>query len=103
MTHEDLDVDLKRFNLRISVIAGVVSIIGAALICMGFVWNINSNQKKNTESIQKIEKNLDEMNSRLDATDVFKGASEVEMKNFKEQLDRVENNQQKILDLLLEK
>lgn len=103
LSNSDLDRDLKRFNLRISVVAGIIGIVGSGIICMGFVWRIDSNQEQNTEAIQEIKEDVRDINERLDDTDVFKGTSQTEINNMKRQLDRIENNQEKILDLFLEK
>ena len=92
---------MKRWNLRISIVAGLIGIFGSFMICTSFINKIESNQEKNTESIQKIDQKLEEMNSRLDANDVYRGTSQTEIDNMKSQLDRIENKQDKIMDILL--
>lgn len=110
ITNETLEKHMKRWQLKANVIAVISALLMAATFGYGFYYQTNSQLDQNTEAIDAISEDVEEINEKITNSTVFQNVNKVEMENYNKRLDRLENNQKrtedkidKVLEILAEK
>ena len=95
---------LERHIKKSSLIGNVIS-LGTALIvalgvCYGFYYSTTAKLNMHTSDIIEIKNDVSSIKNDIANIAVFKGMSEVERINLQDRVSRIENKQDKILDVL---
>ncbi len=109
ITNEALERHLKRWSIKANVIAVFSAILMAVSFGYGFYYKTNAQLDQNTDAIDKIQEDVDQINDKLTNSTVNQNVSEVEMVYIKERIDKIETNQKrtedkidKVLEILAE-
>jgi Tfp pilus assembly protein PilO len=100
ITNEILEKHMKKWALKANALAVVVAVFTAASIGYGFYYNTKSDLRQNKSDITEIKDDVDEIKKTVTDNVVYKGTSTVEMKSMKESIDRIENNQDKMMEMM---
>ena len=89
---------------KISINANFWKMLGAvatiATISYGFYFKTTQTLEANTESIEAIQEDLDEMTDKVNDTYIFKGVSETEIGSLKEQVRKIDEKQDMMIQML---
>lgn len=102
ITNDQLERHLKRWSIKANVIAVVSAIIMALSFGYGFYYNTNAQLQQNTSDIKEIKVDVEEINDKVTDNSVFKGSSQAELNALKDQVKRIEDKQDKMLDMMAE-
>ena len=95
---------LEKHLKRTTVVSNVVSLVIALIVALGtgygFYYNTKSTLTQHTEDIKEIKQDVNAIKVDITSTAVFKGMTEIEQKNLQERVLRIEDKQDKILDVL---
>ena len=91
---------------KISINANFWKMLGAvatiAMVSYGFYYNTKNTLESNTKSIERIEKDIDEMSDKVNDTYIFKGISETEMNSMKEDIKSIDEKQDMMIKMIAE-
>lgn len=89
---------------KITINANFWKMLGAvatiAMVSYAFYYDTNSTLKNNTMSIEAIEYDVNEMKDVVNDNSIFKGITTNELKRIQSNLKRVEDKQDKMIEML---
>ena len=94
--HIVLEKHLKKATIYTNFISGIVAVVVASSVGYSFYYNTKSTLDQHTDDIKEVKKDVNEIKSDIQAVDVFKGVSEVEVKTLSDKINTIENNVSKM-------
>jgi len=100
MTTEVLEKHLKKTTIVSNVVSLVIALLTATSIAYGFYFNTNSTLEMHSRDIKDIKQDIGVIKQDMTNTAVFKGMTEAEQKAIQDRVTRIEDKQDKILEVL---
>jgi len=94
--HLILEKHLKKASIYTNFISGLVAVVVAMSVGYGFYYNTKATLEQHTTDIQEVKSDVSEIKKNVEATNVFKGVSEVEVKVLSEKINAIESNVSKM-------
>lgn len=94
--HLILEKHLKKASIYTNFISGLVAVVVAMSVGYGFYYNTKATLEQHTTDIQEVKSDVSEIKKNVEATNVFKGVSEIEVKVLSEKINAIESNVSKM-------
>jgi len=91
-----LEKHLKRFSLINNFVSVSIALVTALGVGYGFYYNTKFTQTEHTESIKELKLDVNEIKVQLNKTTLNGGISGAEITNLKNDVARIEANQNRI-------
>jgi len=101
-TKDDCSEKTKKITQRMTsnLISVLVALITTSGVGIGFYYNTNSQLQQHDIEIQKAKQNDKEIFTKLHENNIMQTVNANDLKHIKERCDRMEENQQIIINLL---
>lgn len=86
----------KKINLSQQVISIAVTIITTMIVVYGFFYNMFKTIEYHTNQIKELQVQIDEMHKTSEETAVFKGVSDITIKNLENKVGAIEAKMDRI-------
>lgn len=97
-------VGIEKKQKRLTIISNVISLVITCAVALGtiygFVSDTSRTVEQHTEDIREIKLEVAKIHNDITNTAIFKGMTEVEQTNMKDRVKRIEEKQDKMIDLL---
>jgi uncharacterized protein HemX len=94
MTQEGqlLEKHIKKTTLTSNFLSMFIALATALSVGYGFYYNTKITLENHTSDIQEVELEVKKIQTNMQEVEVYKGVSEVEVKELKENVNKIENN-----------
>jgi uncharacterized protein HemX len=94
MTQEGqlLEKHIKKTTLTSNFLSMFIALATALSVGYGFYYNTKITLENHTNDIQEVELEVKKIQTNMQEVEVYKGVSEVEVKELKENVNKIENN-----------
>lgn len=91
-----LEKHLKKITIVSNVVSMVAAVIGACLVGYAFYYDTTTTLNQNTNDIQSVKDEVNEIKTTLQDNAVFQGVSKYEIEAIKKQMNGVEDKVDRI-------
>lgn len=94
MTQESatLEKHIKKTTLTSNFLSMFIALATALSVGYGFYYNTKMTLENHTNDIQEVQQEVKKIETNMQEVEVYKGVSEVEVKELKENVNKIENN-----------
>lgn len=86
----------KKVNLTQQVISIGITIVTTIIVVYGFFYNMSQTIQIHTAQLKELQEEISDMRRTTEANEVYKGVSNVTIKNLEEKVSSIESKMDKI-------
>jgi septation ring formation regulator EzrA len=94
--HQTLEQHLKKATTVTNFVSAFVAMICAIGVGYGFYYKTSSTLDSHTQDIKEVKSDVTQIKNEIQATDVFKGVSQVEVQAMNDKINALEQNMSKM-------
>jgi preprotein translocase subunit SecF len=87
-----LEKHIKKTTLTSNFLSMFIALTTALSVGYGFYYNTKMTLENNTTDIQEVQQEVKKIETNMQEVEVYKGVSEVELKDLKSNVNKIENN-----------
>lgn len=92
-----LERHLKKTAILTNAVSVIIALATALSVGYGFFYNTKATLNDHTTEIQKVEKEVIDIKTKINETDVFKGVYESELKQLQKKVDNMDEKLDRII------
>lgn len=86
----------KKINLTQQIISIAITILTTIIVVYGFFYNMSQTIQIHTSQLKELQEEINDMRRTTEANEVYKGVSNVTIKNLEDKVNSIETKMDKI-------
>lgn len=101
MKNQVLESHIKKTTITSNAVSVLIALITAVTICYGFYFNTNATLNNHTQSIKEVKEDVGIIKEKISNSKSFEGVTQAQQNDMKARIQRIEDKQDQMIELIL--